>query len=51
MGGVRNRLQMFANNHRARCNRSPSDAMELCNPREDQPADVHFKEKIGTEQD
>ena len=50
MGGVHNWLEIFANNHRARCNMSPSNAMELYNPREDQLADVYLMEKLGTKQ-
>jgi len=50
MGGVHNWLEIFANNHRARCNLSPSNAMELYNPREEQLTDVYVVEKIGTKQ-
>jgi hypothetical protein len=50
MGGVHNWLEIFANNHRARCNMSPSNAMELCNPSEEQLADVYLMEKLGTKQ-
>lgn len=50
MGGVHNWLEIFANNHRARCNLSPSNAMELYNPEEKQLADVYIVEKIGTKQ-
>ena len=50
MGGVHNWLEIFANNHRTRCNMSPSNAMELYNPREEQLADVYLVEKIGTKQ-
>jgi predicted dehydrogenase len=50
MGGVHNWLEIFANNHRTRCNMSPSNAMELYNPREEQLADVYVVEKIGTKQ-
>jgi len=50
MGGVHNWLEIFANNHRARCNLSPINAMELYNPREEQLADVYIVEKIGTKQ-
>jgi hypothetical protein len=50
MGGVHNWLEIFANNHRARCNMSPSNAMELYNPKEDQLADVYLMEKLGTKQ-
>jgi len=50
MGGVYNWLEIFANNHRARCNLSPINAIELYNPREEQLADVYVVEKIGTKQ-
>jgi predicted dehydrogenase len=50
MGGVHNWLEIFANNHRTRCNMSPANAMELYNPREEQLADVYVMEKIGTKQ-
>jgi predicted dehydrogenase len=50
MGGVHNWLEIFSNNHRARCNLSPTNAMELYNPREEQLADVYLVEKIGTKQ-
>jgi predicted dehydrogenase len=50
MGGVYNWLEIFANNHRTRCNLSPINAMELYNPQEEQLADVYVMEKIGTKQ-
>ena len=50
MGGVHNWIEIFANNHRTRCNLSPINAMELYNPREDQLSDVYIVEKIGTKQ-
>jgi predicted dehydrogenase len=50
MGGVHNWLEIFANNHRARCNLSPTNAMELYNPQEEQLEDVYVVEKIGTKQ-
>ena len=50
MGGVHNWLDIFANNHRTRCNLSPNNAIELYNPREEQLADVYVVEKIGTKQ-
>jgi predicted dehydrogenase len=50
MGGVHNWLEIFANNHRARCNLSPNNAMELYNPKEEQLSDVYIVEKIGTKQ-
>jgi len=50
MGGVHNWIEIFANNHRVRCNLSPINAMELYNPQEEQLADVYVVEKIGTKQ-
>ncbi|HER25372.1 MAG TPA: Gfo/Idh/MocA family oxidoreductase [Candidatus Atribacteria bacterium] len=50
MGGVHNWLEIFANNHRTKCNLSPVNAMELYNPQEEQLKDVYVMEKIGTKQ-
>jgi predicted dehydrogenase len=50
MGGVHNWLEIFANNHRTRCNMSPSNAMEVYNPKEEQLADVYLVERLGTKQ-
>jgi predicted dehydrogenase len=50
MGGVHNWLEIFANNHRTRCNMSPNNSMELYNPKEEQLSDVYIMEKIGTKQ-
>jgi len=50
MGGVHNWLEVFANNHRTRCNLNPVDALETYNPREDLLKDVYVTEKIGTKQ-
>jgi predicted dehydrogenase len=50
MGGVHNWLEIFANNHRTRCNLSPINAMELYNPQEKQLAEVYVVEKIGTKE-
>jgi predicted dehydrogenase len=50
MGGVDNWLEIFANNHRAKCNLSPVNAMEVYNPQEEQFADIYVMEKIGTKQ-
>ena len=50
MGGVHNWLEIFANNHRVKCNLSPVDAMELYNPKEEQFKDIYVVEKIGTKQ-
>lgn len=50
LGGVHNWLEVFANNHRTRCNLNPTDALETYNPREDLLQDVYVVEKIGTKQ-
>ncbi len=50
LGGVHNWLEVFANNHRTRCNLNPINALETYNPREEQFKDVYVTEKIGTKQ-
>lgn len=50
LGGVHNWLEVFANNHRTRCNLNPIDALATYNPREDFLKDVYVTEKIGTKQ-
>ncbi|MGH9432691.1 MAG: Gfo/Idh/MocA family protein [Terriglobia bacterium] len=50
MGGVHNWIEVFANNHRTRCNLNPIDALETYNPREELLKDVYVTEKIGTKQ-
>jgi predicted dehydrogenase len=50
LGGVHNWLEVFANNHRSRCNLNPTDALETYNPREEILKDVYVVEKIGTKQ-
>ena len=50
LGGVHNWLEVFANNHRTRCNLNPIDALETYNPKEDFLKDVYVTEKIGTKQ-
>ncbi len=50
LGGVHNWLEVFANNHRTRCNLNPVDALETYNPREELLKDVYVTEKIGTKQ-
>jgi len=50
MGGAHNWLEIFANNHRTKCNLSPINLMELYNPQEEQLSDVYVMEKIGTKQ-
>ena len=50
LGGVHNWLEVFANNHRTRCNLNPVNALETYNPREEFLKDVYVTEKIGTKQ-
>lgn len=50
LGGVHNWLEVFANNHRTRCNLNPVNALETYNPREEFLRDVYLVEKIGTKQ-
>ncbi len=50
LGGVHNWLEVFANNHRTRCNINPIDALETYNPLESQFDDIYVVEKIGTKQ-
>ncbi len=50
MGGVHNWLEVFANNHRTRCNLNPTDALETYSPREEFLKDVYVTEKLGTKQ-
>ncbi len=50
LGGVHNWLEVFAHNHRTRCNLNPVDALETYNPREEILKDVYVTEKIGTKQ-
>lgn len=50
LGGVHNWLEVFANNHRTRCNLNPIDALETYNPKEEFLKDVYIAEKLGTKQ-
>lgn len=50
LGGVHNWIEVFANNHRTRCNINPVDMVETYNPTEAQFDDIYVVEKIGTKQ-
>ena len=50
MGGVHNRLEVCANNHRTVCNINPNTSMATYNPVEAQFEDIYVVEKIGTKQ-
>ncbi len=49
-GGVKNHIEVNANNHRTICNMSPNNAMQTYNPVEDNFKDVYVVEKTGTKQ-
>jgi len=50
MGGVNNWIEVFANNHRTRCNLNPIDALVTFNPKEENFKDIYVTEKISTKQ-
>jgi len=50
MGGVKNWLEIIANNHCTYCNLGSTNAVKLYNPREDQLKDTYIVEKIETKQ-
>jgi predicted dehydrogenase len=50
MGGVHNWMEIYANNHRMRCQINPVDSNTLYNPVEAQLKDVYLTEKLGTKQ-
>jgi predicted dehydrogenase len=49
-GGVKNYLEVHANNHRTVCNLTPNNAMQTYNPVEDNFKDIYVVEKTGTKQ-
>jgi len=50
MGGVQNWLEVFAINHRTKCNINPIDTLGTYNPDEKELRDVYVVEKIGSKQ-
>jgi predicted dehydrogenase len=50
LGGVANWIEVYATNHRTRCNLNPVDALTTYNPKEDYFADIYVVEKTGTKQ-
>ncbi len=50
LGGVANWIEVFASNHRTRCNLNPTDALTTYNPREEYFDDIYVVEKTGTKQ-
>lgn len=49
-GGVKNFVEVHANNHRTLCNIAPNDAMMTYNPIEENFNDIYVVEKTGTKQ-
>jgi predicted dehydrogenase len=49
-GGVKNFLEVHANNHRTICNITPNNAMQTYNPAEENFSDIYVVEKTGTKQ-
>jgi len=49
-GGVKNYVEVHANNHRTICNLAPTNSMLTYNPAEENFADVYVVEKTGTKQ-
>lgn len=49
-GGVKNYLEVHANNHRTVCNLTPNNAMQTYNPVESNFEDIYVVEKTGTKQ-
>ena len=50
LGGVANWIEVYATNHRTRCNLNPVDALTTYNAREEYFNDVYVVEKTGTKQ-
>jgi predicted dehydrogenase len=50
MGGVHNWIEVYAGNHRTRCNINPTDGVVAYNPVAEQLDDVYVVEKIGTKE-
>lgn len=49
-GGVKNYLEVHANNHRTICNITPNNAMQTYNPIDENFKDIYVVEKTGTKQ-
>ncbi|HUW56171.1 MAG TPA: Gfo/Idh/MocA family oxidoreductase [Planctomycetota bacterium] len=50
LGGCYDYLEIFANNHRTRCRISPTNLLDLYNPRAEQFKDIYTVEKISTKE-
>ncbi|OHB48703.1 MAG: oxidoreductase [Planctomycetes bacterium GWF2_41_51] len=50
LGGLYDYVEVFANNHRTRCNISPIDIVDTYNPRNQQFEDIYVVEKCSTKE-
>jgi predicted dehydrogenase len=50
LGGIYDYVEVFANNHRTRCNLSPAGMMDTYNPRGAQFKDIYLIEKASTKE-
>lgn len=50
LGGIYDWVEVFANNHRARCRISPTDLLDVYNPSGPQFGDLYLMEKISTKE-
>ncbi len=50
LGGIYNYVEVFANNHRTRCNLSPIPVLDTFNPKAEQYADIYTVEKTSTKE-
>ena len=48
LGGIYDFVEVFANNHRARCRMSPVNVIDVYNPRHEQFKDLYLVEKISS---
>ena len=50
LGGIYDYVEVFANNHRARCRLSPTNVMDLYNPSGPQFDGIYLQEKLSTQE-
>jgi predicted dehydrogenase len=50
LGGIYDYMEVFANNHRTRCNISPAGLMDSYNPRDEEFRDIYLVEKASTKE-
>jgi predicted dehydrogenase len=50
LGGIYDYLEIFANNHRARCRINPANLLDVYNPKSAQMKDIYLIEKISSQE-